>query len=363
MSLSLTKLAETNDTLTLGWDAYACDGFRFSREKGLKPDGTVRYSDTWNGTRRQVVFSKDSAWYAVEPLHLDTPARYPAVVTPPSADGRVVMDGRYEATPWPPPSSWSGAGSKPNPGHWDYLQTQSGATIALFDDPAGKSARLTNPANSSNSVELIDECTTDADGSTISALGLLDYYGMRYRFASPRVDSGWGAMIAQLHYPVLLYHSWGLVEQTDYVRCALNTGQISWSGTPGSSTGSFECVRNYAAIPKERFSTGKWHYLICGIRWATDWTGSTEIWHRIQGETAWTKTVDVHGIPTQQWGNGILVNDPLWKRMNKDGTFADGKTPFRPIDKFGLYSGETFENGGFVRATSFAAAEAVLKPI
>lgn len=56
--------------------------------------------------------------------------------------------------------------------------------------------------------------------------------------------------------------------------------------------------------------------------------------------------------------------NPL-REMTVDGKYAANGTDYLCWDKFGFYAGEspysrTLVNGGFVRASSFAAAEAAL---
>ena len=77
MSLTLTKIAETNSTITLGWiPVPGAIGYRFTAEKQAKP------SHTWDPTRDSVKFSKGSAWYKVEALGVAAVGQYP-VIDPP----------------------------------------------------------------------------------------------------------------------------------------------------------------------------------------------------------------------------------------------------------------------------------------
>jgi hypothetical protein len=76
--ITLTKIAETASTITLGWtpvpDAL---GYRFTAEKQAKP------SHTWNASASQVKFSKGSSWYKVEALSAKDTGTYPPPVAPP----------------------------------------------------------------------------------------------------------------------------------------------------------------------------------------------------------------------------------------------------------------------------------------
>ena len=78
MSLTLTKIAETNSTITLGWiPVPGAIGYRFTAEKQAKP------SHTWDPTRDSVKFSKGSAWYKVEALGVAAVGQYPVIDPPP----------------------------------------------------------------------------------------------------------------------------------------------------------------------------------------------------------------------------------------------------------------------------------------
>lgn len=76
----LRKISETADAITFAWDPVpGANGYRFTREKAQRPDGSQRYSHTWDGGRNQAKFSKDSAWYRVEALDVQDSGQWPAV--------------------------------------------------------------------------------------------------------------------------------------------------------------------------------------------------------------------------------------------------------------------------------------------
>lgn len=77
--ITLTKIAETTSTITLGWTAVpGAIGYRFTAEKQAKP------AHTWNGSATQVKFSKGSAWYKVEALSALDTGQYPASTPTPT---------------------------------------------------------------------------------------------------------------------------------------------------------------------------------------------------------------------------------------------------------------------------------------
>jgi hypothetical protein len=79
MMLTLTKISETQTTITLGWTPIPCEGYRFTAEKQVKP------SHSWDASRSSVRFSKGSAWYKVEALGIEDEGVYPPVA-PPAGD-------------------------------------------------------------------------------------------------------------------------------------------------------------------------------------------------------------------------------------------------------------------------------------
>lgn len=79
--LELRVVAQTNTTITLGWTPPPeIIGYRFSREGYVKPDGTPRYSHTFNPDTSQVKFAKDADWYHVEALAVVAQGTYPPAV-------------------------------------------------------------------------------------------------------------------------------------------------------------------------------------------------------------------------------------------------------------------------------------------
>lgn len=91
MGLALRVLAQDADSITLGWDLPSPDvaGYRFTREAAPfvdVPSGgrRRRYSHTYDPLRASARFSRDSAWYRVDPLYV--PEDGVGVYAPPSED-------------------------------------------------------------------------------------------------------------------------------------------------------------------------------------------------------------------------------------------------------------------------------------
>ena len=77
-TLTLRLIAQTATTITLGWDPVpGAVGYRFTREGYTHPDGSPRWSHTWNGALDRVKFAAGSDWYRVEALAIPTADTYP----------------------------------------------------------------------------------------------------------------------------------------------------------------------------------------------------------------------------------------------------------------------------------------------
>lgn len=76
--LNLRLLAQTATTITLGWTPLpGAAGYRFSREGYTRPDGTPRYSHTFDPAADRVRFAAGVAWYRVEALAVAAQDTYP----------------------------------------------------------------------------------------------------------------------------------------------------------------------------------------------------------------------------------------------------------------------------------------------
>jgi hypothetical protein len=186
-------------------------------------------------------------------------------------------------------------------------------------------------------------------------LGSDDYYGLMVRFPSDWREpssAGWGLALAQLNYEKI----WGspvlLAAHADHIALVMQSGlckSVSTS-TPGCaySSGPGGNVAPMIAVSAP-LALERWHELIVHVRWTTDSSGVIEVWHRLQGDSNWNKTVSLRGYPTVQWTN------------QGPEAIADSVTS----DKIGAYRGQadfplTVWQDGFVRATSFASAKAAL---
>jgi hypothetical protein len=102
MSLTLTKLAETATTITLGWSPVpGATGYRFTAEKQAKP------SHTWDPARSSVRFAKGSAWYRVEALAVAASGEYRPDAAPPPDPAPAPATTYPSGSPYPAGSFWN----------------------------------------------------------------------------------------------------------------------------------------------------------------------------------------------------------------------------------------------------------------
>lgn len=232
--------------------------------------------------------------------------------------GTIVFDGTWEGTN--PTAGWAGI-------------HQGGGTYTFLRDPSrrGTVARVTLPAGGVSGIEAIYHRNLQLGETTV--------YGFAFKFpAEWRKPADSWCLIAQLAYPLLKYTNIGLGVGENYLGLEMHTGFINWRGkTPSADNpATFDLYlpqrnpRGYV-IPPRRFATGVWHLLVIEIEWATGPTGSLRAWHQVQGDKTWVKTVDMEGIPTMQWGQGITG-----AYMDANGKDRAGE-PKEISDKVGAY--------------------------
>ncbi|HLJ02166.1 MAG TPA: heparin lyase I family protein [Solirubrobacteraceae bacterium] len=148
-------------------------------------------------------------------------------------------------------------------------------------------------------------------------LGTDDYYG--YMFYVPvGWDTGssawWGINVAQFHFQNI----WAaplLFELHDtHLTLAIETGACHsyLSNAPGCqyrsnaddnschTNSAYTCLPQVEAVPSP-MRQGVWHEVIMHVHWASDSSGSVQVWHRIEGQSSWSRTVNLSGFPTVQW--------------------------------------------------------------
>jgi hypothetical protein len=80
---------------------------------------------------------------------------------------------------------------------------------------------------------------------------------------------------------------------------------------------------------------GLWNDFIAHIKWASGPDGAITVWHRVEGEDAYTRILDVAGVPTLQSQDGIPAKNYIKLGLYRD---ADTKTNVLYQDGFHRWS-------------------------
>jgi hypothetical protein len=250
-------------------------------------------------------------------------------------------------------SQWTGGAQCANTFSGRMLFTRGTVTVQSEIVAQGRyAARIDLPAATENTA-----CETLTKRPI--GVGTDDYYGLQFRLPSDWREpspAGWGLAIAQLNYQGIWGTPIGLKAHADRVNLVLQSGLCRPVGTPSPpgpgcaySNGPGGNLRRAEAV-RSPMQNAVWHQLVIHVKWATDSSGVIEVWHRVKGTAAWTKTVHITGYPTLQW-------------TADGGPEAIGSS--ETTDKIGAYRGQadfplTIWHDGFVRSRSFASAAAVL---
>jgi Polysaccharide lyase len=265
----------------------------------------------------------------------------------PRLPGAVVFTGNFETGDT---AQWTWGAQCANTSSAPMLFTRG--TITVQSEIVGEgahAARIDLPAAPS------DKTACETLSKRVIGIGTDDYYGLMVRFPtnwrepSP-VWSGLG--IAQLNYQAIWGSAVMLVAHAHNVMLVLQTGlcRPGESSHPGCaySSGPGGNVDPMVAVPKP-MKLGAWHELVVHVRWATDKSGVVEVWHRLKGGGAWTKTVSLSGYPTVQW----TAKGP---KAIAGSTTSDKIGAYRPAADYPI----SLWHDGFVRTTSFASAKSAL---
>lgn len=285
----------------------------------------------------------------------------PSGVTSEMGMGLVEVEDERRSVPPPPTGNvlyahdYTGAQAVAPSYGWDWgFMLEGNSQAQIIPDglaPGVPSMRATLPSSSASMhVEGVKKWFPWSAGERL-------FFGQQFKLPTDWQTPGpWGAAIAQLYYQSCVNHTWGLFAWGDHCRFVLLSGlQVISAG--GSVTRQYDNSDGAPqgpsprAIPVGRMTKGVTHTLISEIVASYDPTGMTRIWHKIQGESAYTKTVDVSGVPTLQHGQCYAGN-----------TWPKGAT-FNVSHKFGFYAGNasftrTFDSGNYVIGDSFAAVAA-----
>lgn len=287
-----------------------------------------------------------------------------ATVTVSTGGGTLNFQATFNSGTIAPFNQWACAGHNPT----SPIETLG--TFA-FGQPGGEGAYYGDysiPADTS----VKQRCQTTQTQNDPTRFNAIEYYGlMLYVPANwnPPVP-GWGPTIAELNYQLNLTDNSGkalqLNVQADHVTIQMATGLMNVGGkvfpnqtNADGATQISKCMgvfqtKGYCsiyAIPPGKLVKGAWNEIIVGDYFTTcanvsSCNGWVKAWYRAKGQTNWTQSADVSGIPTLLYDS---THDGSGNSLDAIGLYRGPATV--PID-IGL--------DNFTRATSFSAVAATL---
>lgn len=193
-------------------------------------------------------------------------------------------------------------------------------------------------------------------------LGNKYWYAIAFKLDPTWVQPDWVTLMT-LGYPTLssgpidvdVFRSKGVVSYMLQINAGLLT-----EGANGFYRG-----RVFSQTPIVPVAYGKWVAMILGIRWATNNTGSVDVYYRLPGQGSWQHPISKRGIATAQYGT------TSYGTVSANGTNPDGSR-HTVLDKMGLYYGfwsgqmtsfapRSISETGLTRSSDFAAAAATLR--
>lgn len=268
----------------------------------------------------------------------------------------------------------------PNYG-WDYNFLQEGGSsatiIANAIGPGLPAMSISLPAGVGGHVEGQKQWQPPP-GTGGFTIGETRYFGFQFKLPSnwqnPTTE-GWGALIAQLYYPVCLNCPFGLYLFTDHARIQLLTGQQTYP----TITREYDNVDGHPQgpaprpIPVGRLTLNVWHTIILEVTASYEATtspgysggtvGSFRSWHRIASDpgsptlqASYPDTTVKTNVPTMQWGQ--CSDNATWPKNSVGPVNSPVYGPRYLHQKFGFYTGpaswiRTYQSGNYRIGTTF----------
>ena len=180
-----------------------------------------------------------------------------------------------------------------------------------------------------------------------------DYYSLMFYVPkgwSPGTQSFWGVSIMEVNFeslgpggPTIAFQA-----HADHVTLAVQSGTVTnsfpyFQYRSNADSGGTPNLPPLYAIPRP-MATGVWHELVLHVHEATNTSGLVEVWHRLKGQSAWTKTASASGFATVQ--------------MNANGSYPSTTLDVIQAYRAGSTAPTTVWLDAFARTNSFAAAAA-----
>jgi hypothetical protein len=281
-------------------------------------------------------------------------------VPPPPPDGTITFQDGFETarlesanrfTGWAWMQSGCGVGT-PNPKISFVPGYRSHSRAVRFKAVAGQNSA----------------CELSAETYEMPArLGETDFYAQRFRYPKPFYSPSGHMTVSQHAYQSFRYSNIGWTSPSGGTNVEITAKNARWV----NANDQYEHLVLRDALDSIR--AGVWHEFIMETKWATTWTGTFRIWHRLAGQSTWTLVHDETNVPTLQYGEYLAGETILgaWRCINVAGYGSPASSstcnPDRPaifFDKVGIYRGaragepdSVVEHDLFVKGTTFAVVE------
>jgi len=220
-------------------------------------------------------------------------------------------------------------------GNWGYIETMAANRFQLVTNPVRKGSHAArvevrpgdDPIKSSGERSEVSNMT-DAMGNVINE-GKSS--GIQYFSFSVRLDTSWQdpvggggaepwAAVFQLHGPNVLGipPAIAISVQKEF-NLYLHTGDFSINGKYFDGTFPFA---------NSNLNLGRWVDLVMKIKFATDFTGVVTVWRRDEGQTSYSKMLDLEGVPTLQYKSSL---GPVGLHYWKHGFYRSKETAITNI--------------------------------
>jgi hypothetical protein len=176
-----------------------------------------------------------------------------------------------------------------------------------------ESGRFDLPADSNSSTYPLEACDLLGAAKPIG-LGTDTFSGLMVY-----VPNGWtipnkafyGVEIKEFHFQNVYGAPISYQLHADRLTLALQTGACNNHATlaPGCAyhsnadnpNGWSGNLPGYYVIPPGALKQGQWNEILMRVHWASDNTGLIRTWYKVKGQSTWTRSLNITGIPTVQW--------------------------------------------------------------
>jgi hypothetical protein len=202
--------------------------------------------------------------------------------------------------------------------------------------------------------------SVEASWGASQGIGTEYYYGFSTLFPKGWVHPiGWGLFLQfyTARFPIFTGPSPIAFDAVGaQIRAHINTGL-----SPVSDGPTFQWEYNRTHVISPTLNLGKWNDFIVRVVWKSDWTGQFEVWHRVEGQSGYTKVVSLKNIPTLRqnpaYGTDAIgsIKQGLYRK-----SFCTVPVLLGCSSPLGIQGSSVLYHDGTVRAQTFQEAAAAL---